>query len=80
MTFTTLPGIGASSEPLATCSDGSRNRGTRTSRRWPDGASTSTVSRPGRPVTEVAYVVATPSRSIVTLSGVAATTLTPSAL
>ena len=54
--------------------DSKTNRGTRTSDTWPVGPSTSTRS----PTTATAYVDRTPSTSIVTLSGLAATTVRPS--
>ena len=44
-TLTTVPGIGASSEPVATASAGSVNRGTRVSRTCPRGESTSHARR-----------------------------------
>ncbi len=64
-TRTTLPGIGARSEPVATWSAGSTNRGSRVRATWPCTESTSTTS----PRTVTSKAVSTPSTWRVTRSG-----------
>jgi hypothetical protein len=82
-TETTEPGIGASSEPLATASAGSTKRGT--SRRRADPSALSTYTKPGEPgtspdecprVCEVRKRAVTPPTSRTTSSGEAESTRT----